>query len=287
MKKFLLLGFVSMIPLSSYAQKKCTVNLNFRNHLEKISTSELINKAQTITKDTNIEIVEGESDYSIEIYANRTMDHHDARYAYIYGVTEVWPSDQVQDRSAIQREFDTPFMRTRKLNKRRVSKLMNRTLRKELKSCEDIAKKIASTGNGTLVPVDGDIYTTRTGSEFKRIGTYWKAPDGLLWGETLQHEYTNVGTESPAAKACEELGARLPTAQEYKNLLTYFSKSHNRNRVLSRKGQFEFNALFPWSFGMFFTSTRDSEGVGHDFHHNVGLTGQAMGHWELNVRCVK
>ena len=287
MKKLLLLGIISVIPLSSYAQKDCTVNLNLRTYLKKVSTAELLDKALEITKTTNIEIVDGDSNYSIEIYASRTTDHHDLRYAYIHGNTEVWPSHHVQDRSAISDDFGTPFMKRRKLKKKRVNRLMNKVLSKELKSCEDIAAKIARSGNGTLDPIDGNTYTTRTGAEFKRIGTYWKAPDGLLWGEVLEHEYTNVGVESPAVKACEELGARLPTAQEYKNLLENFSQSNNRNRTLSVKGQFEFNALFPWSFGVFFTSTRDSEGVGYDFHHRSGSTSEAMGHWSLNIRCVK
>jgi hypothetical protein len=287
MKKFIILAITSLISLSTFAQKKCTVNLSLKTYLEKVSTHEIMDMALEITKLTNIRITNGGSDYSIQVYASRIIDHHNARFAYISGKTEVWPSNQIQNRAAIKDDFGTSFMRLRKLSKKRTVKLMRKTLRDLLKSCDHILQTIKSTGNGTLSPINGDTYITETGAQFLRVGDYWKAPNGLLWGKVLTDDYTNVGLGSPAVRACEDLGARLPTTNEYKNLISYFSQSNNRNRVLTTEGHKEFNSLFPWSSGLYTTSTRDADGVGYDFFHETGNTSPAMAHWALNVRCVK
>lgn len=272
---------------SALAQDACTLKINLRTHFSKVSAAEVSSLVDQIASDSDIKIVDTDSDYTLEVYGTDTIDHHNSRYIYSHGNIKLWPSNQIQDRSSIGPEFSSGFMRARKFKKQIAIDLLTKSLNPILKSCASLDQLVKSTGNGTLNPVDGSTYVTKTGFTFKRVGTYWKDPSGLQWGEILPGEYANANTDSPAVKACAAQGARLPTLEDFKNLLTYFPQGTDRNRTLSPAGQYEFNALFPWSFGMYTTATRSPNGVGYDFHHLVGIGSPAMEHWELNVRCVR
>ncbi len=273
--------------VGAQAEEACTLKVILRNFSRTITTAELMTLVNQVTDSTNIKIAENQTDYSLEIYMTDSIDHHNTRFVRSSGSIELWPSKQVQDRSSYSIDSGTNFMRKRKFNKPMLENHLTQILKQYLTSCANLDKVIKSTGNGTLNPVDGERYTTQRGFVFERVGSYWKDPAGLQWGEILAGEYTNAGIDSPAVKACEAIGARLPTIEEYDRLMTYFSPSNNRNRILSPEGLYELNALFPWSSGMYTTATRSDNGVGYDFHHDVGSGSPALAHWELNVRCVK
>jgi hypothetical protein len=287
MNKIILLTALSILTTTVYSQKNCSINLKINSSLKKASDKFFMDKANELTKNSDIEIVTTDSDYSLSILAYDSYDHHDARYKYLRIISKLWPSDKDKKRSAYEYDVDSNYKKKRKFNKKRVTKYVMKSLKHNLKSCAQIDSLIKSNGFGTLDPKDGDTFETSTGSIFKRVGNYWEDPSGMLWGETLEGRFKNADVNSPAVMACKVLGANLPSADDYRRLVSYFGQSKNINQKFSKKGQFEFNALFPWSNGSFFTSTRDQYGVGLDFFHNIGRISEAMAHWELNVRCVK
>ncbi len=150
-------------------------------------------------------------------------------------------------------------------------------------------------------------YKTSRGAVFTRVqppgnfGLGWMDPSGMVWSRYLG-EFSNDAlkpddhgkiTESQATLACAQIGAQLPSAQDYKRLASYFAL--NPQGFFEEIGVRDINTVFPdlenrW----FWSSTVDphsSKGA-YEFEGNNGcafdqyLYVYLARHLKGGVRCV-
>lgn len=111
----------------------------------------------------------------------------------------------------------------------------------------------------------------------KEVNGRWKTPDGNIWGfpegvstnEALHPDKDGIIVDSPATKYCAERGGRLPSIQDYLQLMSYFDhydtyslNSDNLYLVqLTDLGDREFLETIGWNPGygprFFWTSSTD------------------------------
>ena len=160
------------------------------------------------------------------------------------------------------------------------------------------------------------------------IEAVYQSRDGLLWSKTLPKRYDNgesywacypsrsndcnlaknpdgglkvvdgfyqVATEtSAAASACAQMNARLPTAKEFRHLVSEFDHVQTMDGPsLTKKGIADFGKFFAgfqseryWSSSV----ENDNGQVGMDFHgyseYGTGVVTTTSRIFFLNVRCV-
>ena len=78
-------------------------------------------------------------------------------------------------------------------------------------------------------------------AQLKGFGTAWVTPEGIAWS-SYQGLHSNAGTasgdimlNSPATQACEAMGGRLPTIEDYRALMKHFRKPNGGNDLDSFK----------------------------------------------------
>lgn len=272
--------FAILIVNSSFARKNCKINLISKSFLKKITSLDVIKRAKSLSEKSDIELVKNNSDFTVKVMAMNHIDYHNSNYSMVSYHISIWPSHLPEMRSSIVETFETNYLKNRRLTNRRLFKILDKGLSRFLKSCEDASNIIKKSGSGTLDLSKIDYYTSGLGYRFVRENDEWIDPSGLHWLDTLDGEYKNT----EAAAACFERNARVPTQQDYKRLLSYFEMSKNKER-LSKKGLFELNSLFPWSYSFFIVAPEN--GINRFFFQNTGSFGNSLEHWKLNLRCVK
>jgi hypothetical protein len=126
----------------------------------------------------------------------------------------------------------------------------------------------------------------------------WRAPDGTIWTDMINGDYTNIPTKgeelinnqiqhSPAIGACAALGARLPTKEDYLKLQSYFEQDGN---ALSQQGMDDLGKLFPKMINEFmWTSSGDPKDLLGVFYFNGYSGSLVFGSYQYlySVQCVK
>src|SRR3989344_6874543 len=81
-----------------------------------------------------------------------------------------------------------------------------------------------------------ETYTTSTGAVFTRVvhpgfGRAWMDPSGTIWsanqGAHINDDWgvpdeNGIIVDSAATQTCKRIGGRLPTAEDYEKLVSYF-----------------------------------------------------------------
>jgi hypothetical protein len=118
-----------------------------------------------------------------------------------------------------------------------------------------------------MAPIAPATYTTSTGAVFTQLlgpgnfGKAWKDPSGTTWssyqGEhdnnLLRNDQNNVVMDSPATEACAKIGGSLPTAQQYRTLVSYFDLANDLS--FTNQGRKDLDAILPDMQGRFFWSS--------------------------------
>lgn len=110
-------------------------------------------------------------------------------------------------------------------------------------------------------------YETSTGAIFTQVdspifGTSWMDPDGTVWSPVIgrflnqpQAISNDEITDSQAVNACQKLGARLPTLDDFRRLAAYFDRTSD-GVLITDKGRVDLFVLFPEvERGSFWAST--------------------------------
>jgi hypothetical protein len=142
----------------------------------------------------------------------------------------------------------------------------------------------------------GSLYRTSEGAvftrvSFKQFGSAWRDPEGNIWSANLgRFNFLPDAQETPgkphsaAMVACEKIGGRLPSLDEYKKLLAYFLIE--QPEVWSRDLQTLFPdwGILPLNRGEWFWAYSDAGGrlvIGTDTYGDIGYRSL-----ELSVRCI-
>ena len=155
--------------------------------------------------------------------------------------------------------------------------------------------------------IDPRFEPTSTGSVFKSVKhpTFRDAvqdPDGVIWSEVLIGKYRNYGTHkgevitlSDAVKACDELGGRLPTLEDYTRFQSYFDFENNK---MTAEGLNDLYRIFPdmkpvmkpvmidkyfWSSSVYRNSEGRTAQVFSSYHGRLGVDACVNANF---VRCV-
>lgn len=151
----------------------------------------------------------------------------------------------------------------------------------------------------------GEQKTTSVGAKFtcasqvSAWGESWRDPSGVVWSSS-QGAFRNIGTQpgiqitdSPAAKACEQIGGALPSLEDYTRFQHYFELSSN-GYELSTQGISDMHEIFKdMQDSLFWTSTAYPYNIQHAYYF-FGSVGYLESDWNdgarkvaHSVRCIK
>ena len=172
-----------------------------------------------------------------------------------------------------------------------LTSLQNR-MKSEAKSKEDVHAVVQKISSSRFE-------ATSTGAVFEpgkhlSLGSVVIAPNGLMWSAALPGIYKNEGTlngdeitDSAAVKACEKIGGRLPSQEEYDGLRKYFDLQQRGQMTM--EGQSDLQRIFPDMIGKWFwaSSVRPRGSIfGYAFNCFHGSEHYPPRHNENSVLCV-
>lgn len=207
MKKLLqLLLLLVATCTTTFASESCKVkmNISFSSNLlpQKIEIlNEIIN---SFMKKSNIELVETNSDYFILLNFRLSSDPHSIKLMPHFAI-EGSVSGKHDRASEFGVSESLGFIKPRRASSGKVFvKPLIKALSQYLASCEELKKGSQENGDGTLEMRPGQSFTTHNGSTFEAVvhsslGLSWKAPNGLIWGQALHGEFSNLDLDETEA----------------------------------------------------------------------------------------
>lgn len=135
----------------------------------------------------------------------------------------------------------------------------------------------------TFTTSTGSVFTQVYKSKFGAKDFAWKDPSGKVWSDTvwdssvsvyglygneaLEPDKGDMVVKTPATEACKKIGGKLPTAQEFAKLLSYFDSV--AGPTLSEKGRMDFFTLFPDAGGrIYWTASINTKVANRTFLFN-------------------
>lgn len=298
------IGLLSiLLSTASFAEGACKVKVSFNFWGSETLKAQLEQSARNSLAGSNFELVESGAQMDVEFSSRASIDPHSGKRFPIVEI-EIHPSNKPKYLSKFGEAFWGRARFYSRLQFKHFNALLSQATHKYLKDCKTLDDQSHADGSGTLNLQVGEKFTTSTGAIFERVertgfGSAWKAPNGTIWSETLEGKFQNLdldGTQSingiiqksAATEACKAIGGRLPTAEDFKQLVSYFEFDAEKNQ-LTKKGAYQFQGVFPWSKYLFWTSSSVSAQMAHDFFHPTGIiSANASGqrNWDLPVRCI-